>query len=119
MTRIGHVCRHGGRDHILGLSGFGVVQVCRSVSRKVCGRSPAIRRDKVTPFVPLRLARVSRTIYLLVSIRSREVLVIFCVSSLPEKTPLLPTAAESYQQIQDQPYTSRELAPDQNQPVYN
>jgi hypothetical protein len=116
MTRIGHVCRHGSRSHILGASGFGVVQVCRLVSRKVCGRSPAFRCDKVTPFSPPQLARVSQAISLPVSARSlcdhggaRYCVRILCVGSLPEKTPLLPTAAESYQQIQDQPYTNREL----------
>lgn len=37
-----------------------------------------------------------------------HLLIRVCVCSLPEKTPLLPTAAESYQQIQDQPHSSRE-----------
>ena len=39
---------------------------------------------------------------------------LLCARSLPEKTPLLPTAAGSYQQIYEKPNSARDQAPYQN-----
>lgn len=43
------MCRYGGRDHILVVCCFSIIQVCRLVPRKVCRRPPTDHCDKVMP----------------------------------------------------------------------